>query len=414
MIDTIFGVDISSATSNAALLINGVVVNEFTISNDRIGFEEFGKQLDRFPGATTIFEATGVYSMRFQAFLQRGGYPHVTRNPLAAKRAMQGDGNLRHSKTDSLDAIGLAMDQHRHHHPLDVAQDPVYTQLRDESRFYQEINGNVVQNKNRLHKLLQLTFPEIEGLMRHDELLYWRLVKHFPHPATVPMDSVSDLAGMIRELAVKGIGIKRMGIKRAFTLAQRLMELADKAYAARGSASHLLQEVSYTASEVERLVQLKFDIVDMMIKQAASLPEFAKLVSIPGIGECTAVMIIAEFGDIRRFHSANAMNAYIGIDLPRVQSGQFTATDLHITKTGNAVGRKILFYAIIQIIAQRKKHPTNISLFWDRKKQSSPKTNSKKIAIAAIHRLNRTLYHLIKLSDDEELYKPNLAQSQAG
>jgi hypothetical protein len=73
-----------------------------------------------------------------------------------------------------------------------------------------------------------------------------------------------------------------------------------------------------------------------------------------------------------------------------------------------------MYRAILQIIAQRKKQPTNISLFWDRKKQSSSKVNSKKIAMAAIHRLNRTLYHLIKLSDDEELYNPNLFQPQIG
>ena len=306
MSDSIFGIDISKACSNVALLINGVVVDEFTISNDRTGFAALGAQLDRFPGSVTIFEATGVYSARLKTFLQLGGYPHVTRNPLAAKRAMQGDGNLRHSKTDSLDAIGLAMDQHLHHHTPDVDQAPVYTQLRDESRFYQEINEDVVQNKNRLHKLLQLTFPEIEGLVRHDDLLYFRLVKRFPHPSTVPMNSVSDLADMIKSMAVK-----RMTIKRALTLAERLVTLAEEAYAARDAASHLLQEISYTAAEVERLVQLKLDIVDTMIEQAGCLPELATLVSIPGIGQCTAVMIIAEFGDIRRFHSANAMNAYI-------------------------------------------------------------------------------------------------------
>lgn len=40
--------------------------------------------------------------------------------------------------------------------------DPVYSQLRDLSRFYQEINKDIVAHKNRLHRALQLTFPEIE------------------------------------------------------------------------------------------------------------------------------------------------------------------------------------------------------------------------------------------------------------
>lgn len=58
-----------------------------------------------------------------------------------------------------------------------------------------------------------------------------------------------------------------------------------------------------------------------MAKIGTSLPEVAILMTIPGIALKSTLCIIAELGDIRRSHSANAINAYIGVDLTTYQSG---------------------------------------------------------------------------------------------
>ena len=76
---------------------------------------------------------------------------------------------------------------------------------------------------------------------------------------------------------------------------------------------------------------------------AQPLPEYEILLSIPGRAETTATSIIGELGDIRRFHSANQINAFIGIDLRHYESGDFLAKE-HITKRGNPYARKILHY----------------------------------------------------------------------
>jgi len=44
-------------------------------------------------------------------------------------------------------------------------QQEVYQHLRDLSRFYQNMNEDLVRAKNRLHKVLQITFPELENLL---------------------------------------------------------------------------------------------------------------------------------------------------------------------------------------------------------------------------------------------------------
>ncbi|KJU73319.1 transposase, partial [Pediococcus damnosus LMG 28219] len=72
-----------------------------------------------------------------------------------------------------------------------------------------------------------------------------------------------------------------------------------------------------------------------MSQISVSLNEIPILQSIPGFGIKTAVCLLAELGDISRFHSSNAINAYIGIDLIQYQSGDYEMGQ-HIRKRGNS------------------------------------------------------------------------------
>lgn len=118
------------------------------------------------------------------------------------------------------------------------------------------------------------------------------------------------------------------------------------------------------------------------------------LTSIPGISNTTAVLLLSTLGDIRRFRNPNALNAFVGVDLRHYESGQFTAAD-HISKRGNAMARKILYRIIGQIASASSYHHCHIADYYSQKKKSSQSRSSKKIAIAAGHKLIRTIYHLI-------------------
>ena len=61
------------------------------------------------------------------------------------------------------------------------------------------------------------------------------------------------------------------------------------------------------------------------------------LTSIPGIGENTALRIISELGDIRRFNNPSQLNAFVGVDPQVYESGNLTA-HLSISKRGTAIG----------------------------------------------------------------------------
>ena len=74
---------------------------------------------------------------------------------------------------------------------------------------------------------------------------------------------------------------------------------------------------------------------------AETLPEYAVLRSMAGVGDRLGPLILAEIGDIRRFHSGKALNAYAGNDAPPYQSGTFESHNRHISKRGNAALRSI-------------------------------------------------------------------------
>ncbi|MGO0075941.1 IS110 family transposase [Streptococcus suis] len=383
----VFGIDVSKVSSEVAILVNGEKVHNYTMSNDAIGFSLLLGDLKTVPKPEIIFEATGVYSRRLQAFLDEHGYAYTRLNPLEAKKQLD---SLRVRKTDQIDAEKLAQSQFVLNRKPTYVQEEVYQNLRDLSRFYQNLTEDIVRAKNRLHKALQVTFPELENILSIPTgEQYWNLVIAFPCKDFVLELSKDKLSESIRQSTSKRISDKRVAY-----LAEKLIALANQSYCAVKKNSPMLEEVRYYTKELLRLSEQRQAVLDEMVELAQPLPEYDILLSIPGIAETTATSIIGELGDIRRFQSANQINAFIGIDLRHYESGNFIAKE-HITKRGNPYARKILFKCIHNIASASHTNPCHIADFYEKRKRQSQTTSTKPHTIASIHRLIRTMYYLI-------------------
>jgi len=66
---------------------------------------------------------------------------------------------------------------------------------------------------------------------------------------------------------------------------------------------------------------------------------------IPGIGPVLSAGIVAEIGDIRRFPNEGALAKFIGLTWHSHQSGNFTADDTPLTRTGNTYLRSYIIQA---------------------------------------------------------------------
>lgn len=384
---TVFGIDVSKASSEVAIVINGEKIHGYTMPNDTIGFTRLLDDLKTVQKPEIIFEARGVYSRRLQAFLEENGYAYTQLNPLEAKKQLD---SLRVRKTDKIDAETLAISQFVLNRKPTYIQEEVYQELRDLSRFYQNLTEDIVRTKNRLHKVLQVTFPEMENILSTPTReQYWNLVMTFPYKDFVLELSKDELLEGIRQSTSKRISDKRVAY-----LAQKLAALANQSYCAVKKNSPILEEVRYYAKELLRLSEQRQAVLEQMVELAQPLPEYEILLSIPGIAETTATSMIGELGDIRRFQSANQINAFIGIDLRHYESGNFLAKE-HITKRGNPYARKILFKCIHNIAAASHTNHCHIEDFYEKRKRQSQTTSTKPHTIASIHRLIRTMYYLI-------------------
>ncbi|MCU0082783.1 transposase, partial [Streptococcus danieliae] len=191
-------------------------------------------------------------------------------------------------------------------------------------------------------------------------------------------------------------------------LTEKLISLAKQSYCAVKKDSPMLEQARYYAQELQRLSDCRQAALDEMKSLAEFLPEYDILLSIPGIAETTATSIIGELGDIRRFKTANQLNAFIGIDLRHYESGDYLAKE-HITKRGNPYARKILFRCIYNIISTSRTNPCHIADFYKKRKKQSQATSTKPHVIASMHRLIRTIPYLIT---HNKLYDYNITKNQ--
>ena len=79
----VFGIDVSKASSEVAILVNGEKVHGYTMPNDALGFNRLLEDLKIVSNPEIVFEATGVYYRRLQAFLEANGYDYTRSQPIS-------------------------------------------------------------------------------------------------------------------------------------------------------------------------------------------------------------------------------------------------------------------------------------------------------------------------------------------
>lgn len=112
-------------------------------------------------------------------------------------------------------------------------QDESYEQLQDLSRFNQTLTEDIVRNKDRLHKVLQVTFPELESAIvstRGEQ--YWNFANLFPHTLFVLCLPREELEEVMRQSTAK-----RLSEKQFITLVNKLTCRASPVLGTRASSS---------------------------------------------------------------------------------------------------------------------------------------------------------------------------------
>ena len=104
------------------------------------------------------------------------------------------------------------------------------------------------------------------------------------------------------------------------------------------------EHVAYLSEQIKRTEELIRRHVDShpTLRQQSAL-----LDSIPGIGEATAALLLAEITDIKQYRSARQVAAYAGLVPREWRSGSSVRGRVRLSKVGNARLRRALYFPAI-------------------------------------------------------------------
>ena len=99
--------------------------------------------------------------------------------------------------------------------------------------------------------------------------------------------------------------------------------------------------IEYLEREIEKITSQ----IEEQIKKHPGLKENKELLtSIPGIGEDTAIKLMAEIADVKRYSNARQLAAHAGVTPKHHQSGTSVKKASVISKIGNSRIRKALYF----------------------------------------------------------------------
>lgn len=333
-----------------------------------------------------VFEATGIYSRQLERFMQNNQYTYCLLNPLEAK--IQCD-SLRIHKTDRSDAHRLALTHFTVTRRVSTETDNLFYQLKSLSRLYSELDDELSIIRGRMHKVIQLTFPELERIFTSKSDLFLNFVQLFLHP-----DCVLGLSKTIIKNRIRANTNKKISNITAEKKAIQILEIAKICYPAVSQNDVLCDQLKLYARRYQELLHQKESCISKMVYVAKQRAEYDIIRSLPGIGPNTAVRLMAEIGDITRFNNNKQLNAFAGIDIRRFQSGKTFFKD-KINKRGNKHLRKLLFLIIQNMIKQRRYGQNHIVEYYDKLKTQPYNKCHKVASIACVNKLLKLLFYLI-------------------
>ena len=233
-----------------------------------------------------------------------------------------GNNSLRRAKTDKKDAIKLA--NYALDHWLSLSRylpaEDTRLMLKTCYRQYEQFSKMRTMQKNSLISLLDITFPNANKLFssppRADGSEKWvDFVAQYWH------------CECICDMTIKAFtkSYEKWCRKHGYNFSE------DKALDIYASAcGHICimpkcdstklmvqQAVAQLQASSTALAALKKQMLDL----ASTLPEYPVVMQMYGVGPSLGPQLMAEIGDVRRFHSKSALVAFAGIDAPPYQSG---------------------------------------------------------------------------------------------
>lgn len=332
------GIDISKFKHDCVIIdeLGGTVTPSWSFANDCEGFSLLKKLLDSLEGEKRIgFEATGHYGQNLKLFLESNGFTFMEFHPLLISRFVRSK-SLRNTKTDSIDAHSIA------HYMMTVEYKPYPPSFYhlDKLKSLTRFRDSLVRQRSRqlveLTNVLDKVFPEFKPFFKGRlsvTALY--ILAHYQTPERIANMNARSYEPL-RKLS-----------RGRFTMAH-FIQLKALAKNTVGSPSDYLFDQMDILLDLYAQLDSKVGELDVQIKECVRGID-PPCLSLPGIGELSAAVILSEFGDFSKFQNPSKMLSFAGLEPGYFQSGQSEFTG-HMVKHGSSQLRYALMNCCLPLI----------------------------------------------------------------
>lgn len=338
------GMDVSKGYSDFLLLDrSGNIMEEgFQLTDNKQGRQKLKELIMSWQqqGLEELYcgvESTGGYENNWYSYLKAGfkdSKVYVCRiNPRGVKAV--GDAALKRTITDAVSAENIATYMISFPKKLDYGLNmmPVnedFKEGRQHITYIRMLQKQKVQLSNQLEKLLYQYFSEILVYCRHG-LPVWLLTMLAKYPTA----AMALKANAAKLSAIKGITDE----KAKSILAKSRNNTQD----ASGQIAHVIQVTAKEILHKDALIKDEKEYLTALYEEAE---EILLLSSIPGIGTASAVAVLLEVEDVKRFATAKNLASFFGTHPTFKQSGDGIWGN-HMSKKGRGEIRAVLYMAAL-------------------------------------------------------------------
>ena len=332
------GIDIAKVNHVASLIAKdgSILVKAIKFTNSNEGLQKLIDSISDYDQSQIYcaMEATGTYWLSLFSALTDKGFNVSVFNPYQIK-SFRGAYTNRKQKNDVIDSILIAnfLSFNGIEH-ASLPNDDLLA-LKNLTRYRRNLVDNISKAKIQVTGILDKVFPEYSDLFSD---IFGEASKQIllncPTPNEVINFNTRKLANLLKK-ASRGYHSTNK-VREVKNLAKNSFGIKFTGDACSFEIKQLVNQIIFLENQVN---ELEVKIKDIYSKLDNHLQ------SIPGIGEVTAPIILAEIGDINNFSSPSKLTAFAGIDPSKNQSGNKKSSNEKTSKRGSPYLRHALFTA---------------------------------------------------------------------
>lgn len=349
------GIDVSKGNSMVCGMkfAGECVIPPYKFEHTKEAFLQLVKTLKSLDGEVrVVMEHTGIYYLPVAKVLfEAGFFVSVVHAKLIHDF---GNNTIRKGKTDKKDSVKIA--NYGLTYWNDLIPFSTVTNHRDIlKKFNRQLSlyrKTETSYKNNLISLLDATFPGINsfftgGSKANGHEKWVDFVEKYWH-----VECVTSLSLKVFSKSY-AVWCKKTNSQFSQEKAEYIYTYAKTQIASFPKDNDVKLMVQEAVKMLNSNLETVLAIQKKMKEMAEILPEFEIVREMFGLGDILAPQIIAEIGDVTRFHNKRALTAFAGLDAPPFQSGQMDLTQRKISKRGTPHLRRSL-YLVMSILMIRQ------------------------------------------------------------